>query len=69
MQVEILGVRELEVRIAEDVAKAPAAMASALFIEAEAIMRDSRELVPVDTGVLRASGHVEHRADVPFRAS
>lgn len=60
MDVEIIGDRALMVRIAEDVAKAPAAMASALFIEAEAIMADSKELVPVDTGALRASGHVQH---------
>lgn len=59
MDVEILGTRALQIRLAENVAKAPTALGSALYVEAEAIMKDSKELVPVDTGVLRASGHVE----------
>jgi len=34
-------------------------IAPALFQEAEEIMGRSKELVPVDTGVLRSSGHVQ----------
>lgn len=34
-------------------------LAGALFVEAEQIMTESRPLVPVDKGHLRASGHVQ----------
>lgn len=37
---------------------APRALARALYAEAEAIMAASKRIVPVDTGALRASGHV-----------
>ena len=35
------------------------ALARALFLEGEQIMGKSKRLVPVDTGALRASGHVQ----------
>lgn len=38
---------------------APNALAKALFKEGEQIMAKSKRLVPVDTGALRASGHVQ----------
>ena len=42
-----------------DLAKAaPAVTGRALFGEGEEIMRRSKQIVPVDTGALRASGHV-----------
>jgi hypothetical protein len=40
--------------------RVPAALAAALYQEAEAVMaRSKQEFVPVDTGTLRASGYVE----------
>ena len=39
--------------------KARKALARALFLEGEQIMAKSKRLVPVDTGALRASGHVQ----------
>lgn len=38
--------------------RAQTAIAKALYREAEGIMAQSKELVPVDTGALRSSGHV-----------
>lgn len=35
------------------------ALAGALFIEANNVMNESKEIVPVDTGYLRASGYVD----------
>ena len=35
------------------------ALARALFLEGEQIMAKSKRLVPVDTGALRSSGHVQ----------
>ena len=35
------------------------ALARALFLEGEQIMGKSKRLVPVDTGALRSSGHVQ----------
>lgn len=37
----------------------PRALAAALFAEGEAIVAKAKELVPVDMGALRASGHVQ----------
>lgn len=37
----------------------PKVLAKALYGEAEDIMRESKLIVPVDTGTLRSSGHVE----------
>ena len=49
------AVRRLKA-LGEDINKK---VAPALFQEAEEIMGRSKELVPVDTGVLRSSGHVK----------
>jgi hypothetical protein len=48
---------------------AGAAMGAALYLEAERIMADSRPLVPVDTGALRASGHVRPAVEGANRVS
>lgn len=56
--VEIEGVAQLAATLNRIGREAPAALGAALYQEAESIMRDSRPLVPVDTGVLRASGVV-----------
>lgn len=53
------GTRQLKGRLSVSVRAAPSLLASALFIEAETIMTRSKELVPVDTGTLRASGQVQ----------
>ena len=37
----------------------PGRLASALFLEGEQIMAKSKRIVPVATGALRASGHVQ----------
>jgi len=58
MTVRFEGVANLERIYAELGVKAEAAVASALFQEAEVVMKVSKSLVPVDTGVLRGSGHV-----------
>ena len=39
--------------------KIVAAVSAALYQEGLAVMAESKRIVPVDTGVLRASGHVE----------
>lgn len=59
MRVEIVGVENLQRILASGQRNAIPLLASALSVEAEKIMRDSKELVPVDTGALRASGHVK----------
>lgn len=58
ISVQIDGIPELRRALERAKDRAPVALASALLIEAEGAMRESRELVPVDTGALRASGTV-----------
>lgn len=60
MKIEFRGLDALQRKL-ENIAKAgPQALAAALYEEAEAVMTASKEQhVPVDTGALRASGHVE----------
>ena len=53
------GSRELRRELKRRGRQAPKALARALFQEAEQIMSVSKRLVPVDTGALRASGHVQ----------
>ena len=55
---EIEGIPQLRAALERAKDRAPQAMAAALLIEAEGAMRESRELVPVDTGALRGSGVV-----------
>ena len=55
---EIEGIPQLRAALERAKDRAAPAMAAALLIEAEGAMRESRELVPVDTGALRGSGIV-----------
>ena len=59
MQVQVTGMDELRARLANAGKTAPRLLAGGIFVEAEGIMARSRPLVPVDTGTLRASGHVQ----------
>jgi hypothetical protein len=55
----ITGDETLAAKLGQLVGKAPQAAAAALFQEGERVMAASKLLVPVDTGALRASGHVQ----------
>ena len=60
MPFEVSGTRELNATLQKLVeVDVPGAVAAHLFQLAEQIMAESKEIVPVDTGVLRASGHVQ----------
>ena len=52
------GLDELVARLEDSGDDAPRELGRALNVEAEKIMTKSKRLVPVDLGVLRASGHV-----------
>lgn len=54
----ITGVEKLEAALRASGRRANALGASALYEEAELVMGDAKEQTPVDTGALRASGHV-----------
>ena len=60
MAIEILvtGIAEVNAQLAKLVERDQQAAVQALREEAETIMTDSKQRVPVDTGVLRASGFV-----------
>lgn len=60
ISVEIEGLPQLRAALGRAKERAPIAMASALLIEAESIMHDSRELAPVDVGSLKGSATVGH---------
>lgn len=66
---QIDGIPQLRAALQRAGTRAPQAMAAALLIEAEGAMRESRELVPVDTGALRASGTVFSPDITPTGAS
>ena len=51
------------------VADAPKAMARALFTEANLIMGEAKKQTPVDSGNLRASGHVQPPVETPGKVS
>ena len=55
----LTGVSALKKELRRQGKKAQKALARGLFAEAEQIMSASKRLVPVDTGALRASGHVQ----------
>jgi len=61
MAIEILvtGIAEVNAQLARLWEQDQAASVQALREEAETIMTDSKQRVPVDTGVLRASGFVQ----------
>lgn len=52
------GVKEMQSKIRQVVRDLPDRVAKALFAEAQIEMTESKRRVPVDTGVLRASGTV-----------
>lgn len=56
---QIKGLDEMNRALQRFVQKAPAEAGKILFRQAEKVMAASKELVPVDTGFLRASGHVD----------
>lgn len=60
MSTEILGVENLMANLLAVGAAGRTEAASGIYVEAEAIMADSREhFVPVEHGVLKDSGHVD----------
>lgn len=58
MEFRLEGIEELRKAFQKAKDRAHVALASGLFLEAERIMRDSKRQVPVDEGILRASGFV-----------
>jgi len=56
---KLRGQRELRAAVAAQAKKEPLRVKAAIVKEAETIMTASKKLVPVKTGNLRASGHVE----------
>lgn len=56
---EIVGLAKLQSAMARYGTKAVPALASALYAEAQDMFALSQQLVPVDKGYLRASGHVK----------
>jgi hypothetical protein len=59
IKAQLRGSKALQRELKRRARGAPKALARALFLEAEQIMGKSKRLVPVDTGALRASGHVQ----------
>lgn len=53
------GTEELAAALRQAGERAPAAFAGVLYREAERIMAKSKEIVPVDTGALKGTGHVQ----------
>jgi hypothetical protein len=53
------GLKEAMQGLSAMAEKMPEAIGQAIYEEAETIMTEAKELTPVDTGALRASGHVE----------
>lgn len=58
MGVTIKGIPEMVARLQRIIDKLPDVVAQALYQEAQIEMTEAKRRVPVDTGVLRASGHV-----------
>mgnify|MGYP000935691953 CR=1 FL=1 len=59
IHLELKGTREMEKALRKLGDKAEFAMKRALTTEAEKVMAIAKRLTPVDTGALRASGHVQ----------
>lgn len=57
-QVTVVGMEKLRARLAAMAKRIPNEVARALFAEAQVEMTEAKRRVPVDTGALRASGHV-----------
>lgn len=58
MSVRLTGTKELTLELRKAGQRAHTAAGAALFQEAEAVMAESKRLVPVDEGTLRNSGFV-----------
>lgn len=58
MKVKLLGANDMKQKIRQIADKFPDRVAAALYQEAQIEMTESKRRVPVDTGTLRASGHV-----------
>ncbi len=59
IHVEVKGIDEVFARLSEAEKALRRALAAALYMEGEMIMGESKRQCPVDTGNLRATGHVE----------
>lgn len=59
IKIEIKGARELRNKLVRAGSEAGKIMSIALYQEAEKIMSKSKKQVPVDTGALRGTGHVQ----------
>lgn len=59
IHVEMVGTKELQAALAAAKGRALAEAGRALYLEGEAVMAESKRLVPVDEGTLRNSGMVE----------
>jgi len=57
--VEVKGTKELQRTLEKLGERAQAELGKALYAEAELIMTESKKQVPVDTGTLQGTGHVE----------
>ena len=58
LSVQLIGSKELAAALAAAKGRAEAEAGRALYLEAEAVMAESKRLVPVDMGTLRNSGLV-----------
>lgn len=61
----VLGTDRVLVNLQQEGQGAIAAVAAALYEEGERIMGEAKRLCPVDTGTLRASGHVSEPTVTP----
>jgi len=69
MEIEILGLRELEDKLSGLDVKLTNALAEALDEIAEKIRDDAKSFVPVDTGALRKSIRVEKKGKLEVRVA
>ena len=56
---QVTGIDAVQKKLNDFIKDYPNEVATALMIEAETIMTESKKLVPVDTGTLKTSGFVE----------
>jgi hypothetical protein len=59
IQVKVEGLEKTAIKMQKQKDKVISGVGAALFVEGEKIMAASKPLVPVVTGTLRASGHVQ----------
>lgn|SRR5690554_4110573 len=67
LRLDVKGLREMEKALRQYPERAERALAGAMYTEAERIMAEAKRLTPVDTGTLRASGHVQEPKVKPGR--